>query len=109
MHKCIPYGEEWEEKPLPPGGAGRCGHCLPTDDNEGAKRKIATGTVAVPDKIIGLTLILDFIDRGHSLCSLAMTTGATQDGIRRKTPRKHTLPGILLLSLDSLIFMLFLH
>ena len=26
--------------------------------------------VAVPDKIFGLTLILDFIDRCHSLCSL---------------------------------------
>ena len=25
---------------------------------------------AVPEKIIGLTLILDFFDRGHSLCSL---------------------------------------
>ena len=28
------------------------------------------GSVAVPDKIFGLTLILDFIDRGHSLRSL---------------------------------------
>jgi hypothetical protein len=27
--------------------------------------------VAVPDKIFGLTLILDFIDRGQSLYSLA--------------------------------------
>ena len=26
--------------------------------------------VAVPDKIFGLTLVLDFIDRGHSLSSL---------------------------------------
>ena len=26
--------------------------------------------VAVPDKIFGLTLFLDFIDRCHSLCSL---------------------------------------
>jgi hypothetical protein len=26
--------------------------------------------VAVPDKIFGLSLFLDFIDRGHSLCSL---------------------------------------
>ena len=27
------------------------------------------GYVAVPDKIFGLALILDFIDRGHSLAS----------------------------------------
>ena len=32
------------------------------------KEKLAP--VAVPDKIFGLTLILDFIDRCHSLCSL---------------------------------------
>ncbi len=29
-----------------------------------------TSPVAVPDKIFGLTLFLDFIDRGHSLHSL---------------------------------------
>jgi hypothetical protein len=43
---------------------------------EGLFLEIATGTVAVPDKIIGLTLILDFIDRGHSLCSLYLPQAA---------------------------------
>ena len=32
--------------------------------------------VAVPDKIIGLTLILDFIDRCHSLNSLYLPQAA---------------------------------
>ena len=31
--------------------------------------------VAVPEKIIGLTLFLDFFDRGHSLRSLDSATG----------------------------------
>ena len=32
--------------------------------------------VAVPDKIFGLTLILNFIDRCHSLCSLDLPLAA---------------------------------
>ena len=32
--------------------------------------------VAVPDKIFGLTLILDFVDRGHSLGSLHLPPAA---------------------------------
>ena len=32
--------------------------------------------VAVPDKIFGLTLLLDFIDRGHSLRSLVLPQAA---------------------------------
>ena len=34
-----------------------------------------TFPVAVPNKIFGLTLILDFIDRSHSLPSLDSATG----------------------------------
>ena len=56
---------------------------------ESVCREIATGTVAVPDKIIGLMLILDFIDRGHSLCSLYLPQAAVaslprNDNINRK-------------------------
>ena len=35
-----------------------------------------TSPVAVPDKIVGLTPFLDFIDRGHSLASLRLPQAA---------------------------------
>jgi len=54
--------------------------------------------VAVPDKIIGLTLFLDFIDRSHSLGSLLPPQAAFPSlpklsHIREETAKRHSIVG----------------